>query len=101
MIAMHAYDGDAMSARAGVPLEYDIATFVDSEAVVLVHDRAARIDMSLISRDQNSRALPILDNQVVRAAVEPVSVVSCCVATAVRVGLVTESFERASGRNVA
>lgn len=33
-------DRDSMSSRARIPLESDIATLVDSKAIVLVHDRA-------------------------------------------------------------
>ena len=61
-----------MSARALVPLERDVRALVDRKAVILVHDRA------------------VLDHEVVRAAVEPVSVVACCLRAAGLVGLVAE-----------
>ena len=33
-------DRDSMSSRARIPLKSDIATLVDSKAIILVHDRA-------------------------------------------------------------
>ena len=61
-----------MSARALVPLERDVRALVDGETVILVHDRA------------------VLDDEVVRAAVEPVSVVACCLRAAGLVRLVSK-----------
>lgn len=71
-----AYDGDTVSAGAGVALEDDVAALVDREAVVLVHDRA------------------VLDHEVRRAAVEAVGVVSRGLASALGVGLVAKSWAK-------
>ena len=38
--AKWAYDGDSVAAGAAVPLEHDVASLVDSNAVILVMDRA-------------------------------------------------------------
>ena len=63
-----------MTARAGVPLEDNVAPLVNGETVVLVHDDT------------------ILDCEVGGAAVEAVGVVSSSFAVASGVGLVTSSY---------
>ena len=61
-----------MTTNARVALEDDVAALVDRKAVILVHDRA------------------VLDDEVVRAAVEPVRVVACCLRAAGLVRLVSK-----------
>ena len=69
-----------MSARALVPLESDVCALVDGEAVVLVHDCA------------------VLDNEVVRAAIESVRVVASSLAIALRVRRISGSYIISRGK---
>ena len=69
-----AYNRDTVAARAGVPLEDDVAALVDGKAVILVHDYA------------------VLDGEIGGATVETIRVVAGGLAIAGRVGLITSGY---------
>ena len=85
-----------MATRAGVSLEDNVAALVDRKTIVLVVDGA--MQWSIQSSEQrrfgfgDGSYAPVLDCQIGGAAVEAVRVVTCRLAIAVSVRLITQSY---------
>lgn len=79
-----------MAAGAGVPLECNVTALVDCKAIVLVHYsttiKTSCHDSGMIAEF----CLPVLDDQVRRAAVEAISVVACSFAATLGIRLIAE-----------
>ena len=90
-------DRNTVSARTSVTLEDDIGTLIDGQAVVLVHDSAEADVSSIIEAVRSKYAIPVLDDEIVSAAIEPIGIVSCGLSVTLTIRLISSSYNEDTG----